>query len=98
MPRTLIFSDIHNDANALKRLMDIEDDYYFAAGDLVNWARGLDKMGEIMKARAEKMYVLPGNHESAGDIEGLCQRFGFVSFHEKVMKIGEMNVAGLGYS
>ena len=35
MPRALIFSDIHNDGKALEKLMDIEADYYFAAGDLV---------------------------------------------------------------
>ena len=98
MPRVLIFSDIHSDAKALEKLMDVEADYYFAAGDLVNWARGLDKMGEIMKRRADKLYVLPGNHESARDIEGLCERFGFVNLHERSMKIGTMNVAGLGYS
>jgi Icc-related predicted phosphoesterase len=98
MPRALIFSDIHNDSKALEKLMDIEADYYFAAGDLVNWARGLDKMGEVMKKRASRMYVMPGNHESARDIEGLCERFGFVNFHEQQMDVGEMRVAGLGYS
>ncbi len=41
----LIFSDIHNDVRALERLMEIEADYYFAAGDLVSWARGLDQNG-----------------------------------------------------
>jgi Icc-related predicted phosphoesterase len=98
MPRLLIFSDIHSDANALKRLMEIEADSYFAAGDLVNWARGLDKMGELMKTRAGKVYVIPGNHESAANIAQLCDRFGFVNFHEQTMQIGEMHVAGLGYS
>jgi hypothetical protein len=98
MPRALIFSDIHNDSKALEKLMDIEADYYFAAGDLVNWARGLDKMGELMKRRADKMYVLPGNHESAGDIEALCSRFGFMNFHGQSMLIGAAYVAGLGYS
>jgi uncharacterized protein len=98
MPRALIFSDLHNDAKALEELMEIEADYYFAAGDLVNWARGLDKMAEIMKRRADKMYVLPGNHESATDIEALCSNFGFVNFHEKTMQIGATHVAGLGYS
>jgi len=98
MPRALIFSDLHNDAKALEKLMDIDADYYFAAGDLVNWARGLDKMGEIMKCRADKMYVMPGNHESAQDIKALCARFGFVNFHEQTMRIGSTNVAGLGYS
>lgn len=98
MPLALIFSDIHNDSKALEKLMEIDADYYFAAGDLVNWARGLDKMGELMKKRADKMYVMPGNHESARDIEGLCERFGFKNFHDRSMEIGETHIAGLGYS
>src|SRR5580698_6067759 len=98
MPLALIFSDIHNDSKALEKLMDIEADYYFAAGDLVNWARGLDKMGELMKKRAGKMYVMPGNHEAAHDIEGLCERFGFTNFHGQSMEINGTHIAGLGYS
>ena len=98
MARALIFSDIHNDSKALEKLMDIEADYYFCAGDLVNWARGLEKMGELMKRRADRMYVLPGNHESTSDVESLCGQFGFVNFHEQAISIGSMHVAGLGYS
>jgi Icc-related predicted phosphoesterase len=98
MPRALIFSDIHNDARALQKLMEIEADYYFAAGDLVSWARGLDKMGELMRAKAERVYVLPGNHESESDIAGLCARFGFVNFHGKSMEAGGTYITGLGYS
>jgi Icc-related predicted phosphoesterase len=98
MPRLLVFSDIHNDARALEKLMQIEADYYFAAGDLVSWARGLDKMGEVMKPRAERMYVLPGNHESERDIAEFCARQGFVNFHGGTLEIGGIHVAGLGYS
>jgi uncharacterized protein len=98
MPRALIFSDIHNDARALEKLIDIEADYYFAAGDLVSWARGLDKMGEIMKRRADRMYVLPGNHESEKDIEAFCGRYGFVNFHGGTLEIAGVHVGGLGYS
>ncbi len=43
--RLLVFSDIHNDARALERLMAIEADFYFAAGDLVNWGRGSGQDG-----------------------------------------------------
>ena len=96
--KLLIFSDIHSDTRALERLMAMDADYYFCAGDLVNWARGLDAMGEIMKARADRLYVIPGNHESARDIEGLCARFGFTNFHEQTVEIGGKHVAGLGYS
>ena len=31
--KLLIFSDIHGDKAALEKLMNVEADYYFAAGD-----------------------------------------------------------------
>jgi hypothetical protein len=98
MTRALVFSDIHNDAAALRKLMQVEADYYFAAGDLVSWARGLDKMGEVMKPRGERVHVLPGNHESEADIATFCSRFGFVNFHGAAFEAGGMYIAGLGYS
>ena len=78
--------------------MAIEADYYFAAGDLVSWARGLDKMAEPMKRRAHRMYVLPGNHESEQNIADFCARHGFVNFHGATLDIAGTHVAGLGYS
>ena len=98
MPRLLIFSDIHNDRQALQSLMNIDADYYFAAGDLVSWARGLDKMAELMQRRAGQVYVLPGNHESERDIADFCERYGFVNFHGGTLDIGGNHIAGLGYS
>jgi len=93
-----IFSDIHTDWKTLERLLSVEADFYIAAGDQVTFQRGLDRCGEILKTRAGKMYVLPGNHESAADIESLCQRFGLYNFHEKSIQVGRWQVAGLGYS
>src|SRR6202451_3217259 len=98
MATALIFSNIHNNARALERLMEIEADYYFAAGDLVSWARGLDKMGEIMKRRAERVYVLPGNHESEKDIQDFCARYALHDFHGGTLAVGDVHIAGLGYS
>jgi len=98
MVKALIFSDIHNDKIALEKLMAIDADAYFAAGDLVSWARGLDKMGEVMKGRGDRVYVLPGNHESASDIAEFCERFGFVDFHGATAEVGGVRFAGLGYS
>jgi Icc-related predicted phosphoesterase len=98
MPRALIFSDIHNDSHALEKLMEIEADYYFAAGDLVSWARGLDKMGDVMKRRAGRMYVLPGNHESEQDIARFCERYGFTNFHGGTLQVADKHIAALGYS
>jgi Icc-related predicted phosphoesterase len=98
MVKVLLFSDIHNDRMALEKLMAIDADAYFAAGDLVSWARGLDKMGAVMRGRKDRVYVLPGNHESASDIAGFCERFGFRDFHGARAEIGGAHFAGLGYS
>ena len=96
--KLLIFSDIHGDQAALERLMDIDADYYFAAGDLANWGRGLEQLAPIVKRRAERMYVLPGNHESEADIARFAEKHGFHAFHGSTMKLSGYHVAGLGYS
>lgn len=96
--KLLIFSDIHNDLRALEKLAATEADYYFAAGDLVSWEKGLDACGEILKKRSDKVYVLPGNHETAGATARFCGRFGFHDFHGRSIQIGRYHVAGLGYS
>ena len=96
--KALIFSDIHNDWRALERLLEIEADYYFAAGDLVSWTRGLEKAGAILQRRGDRVYVLPGNHESASQIEDCCARYGLQPFHGRSIEAGGVHVAGLGYS
>ena len=98
MPRLLVFSDIHNDAKALAKLMETSADLYVAAGDLVSWARGLEKMAEPMQRHADRVWVMPGNHESEGDIAAFCDRHGFHKFHGHWFEIGGKRVAGLGYS
>jgi uncharacterized protein len=96
--KLLIFSDIHGKKSALETLMRIDADYYFADGDLANWGRGLEQLGPIMQPRAERMYVLPGNHESETDIARFCEEYGFHNFHGQSIRVGEFHVAGLGYS
>ena len=96
--KLLIFSDIHGDWRTLERLLSVEADYYIAAGDQVNWGKGLERCGEILKTRAGKVYVLPGNHESAAQIAHLCERHGLFDFHERSIQVGKWHVAGLGYS
>ena len=96
--KLLIFSDVHNDWKTLETLLGVQADYYFAAGDQVTWARGFDRCGEILARRADKVYVLPGNHESTEDVASMCARFGLHDFHERHIEIGPWHVAGLGYS
>ena len=96
--RLLVFSDIHNDWAALERLMQVEADYYFAAGDLVSWSRELDRCGRILSPRAERLYYLPGNHESAEVVSAVANKYGLHSFHGRHFEAGGYQIAGLGYS
>jgi hypothetical protein len=96
--KLLLFSDIHNDWKTLERLLAIEADYYIAAGDQVTWAKGIERCGQILKRRGDKVYVLPGNHESAEMVAGMCARHGLHDFHQRHFQAGRWNVAGLGYS
>jgi uncharacterized protein len=96
--RLLVFSDIHNDWKALESLLAIEADYYIAAGDQLTWSRGQDECGEILQSRGDRVYVLPGNHESAAQMAGMCARYGLHNFHERHIEAGAWHIAGLGYS
>jgi len=96
--RLLIFSDIHEDTRALERLMATPADYYIAAGDLAHFGRGLERCGEIMRPAGERVWVLPGNHESAQQIAAFCARFGFSDFHGRSFQAAGRHIAGLGYS
>ncbi|WP_321473357.1 metallophosphoesterase [uncultured Paludibaculum sp.] len=96
--KLLVFSDIHNDLAMLRRLMETDADYYVAAGDMVNWARGLDAIGPILQPKAPRVYVLPGNHEHADQIEAFCLKFGLNPLHGRHFQAGRRVVAGLGHS
>jgi uncharacterized protein len=96
--KLLVFSDIHGDYHALERLMEVDADHYVAAGDLTSWGRGLERCGDIMQRRGERVHVLPGNHESAELTGALCAKFGLRHFHGQSFQSEGLHVAGLGYS
>jgi hypothetical protein len=82
----------------LERILAVEADFYISAGDQVSWGRGLDRCGQILKTRGDKVWVLPGNHESASQIAAFCDQYGLNDFHQRQFSVGAWHVAGLGYS
>lgn len=78
--------------------MAMEADYYFVVGDLVDWGRHFEKMGPLLKKKGRKVYMLPGNHETASDVSVFCDQYGLNDFHEQHIQIDGYHVAGLGYS
>ena len=96
--KLLIFSDIHNDWKTMERLLQADADLYISAGDQGTWAKGLERAGEVLSTRGDKVYVLPGNHESAEQVAAMCARYGLNDFHQRHLQLGRWHVAGLGYS
>ncbi len=58
--------------------------------------------GQILKPLGERVWVLPGNHETREENKSFCEQYGFVDFHRQVRTLtsasGASNWAGLGYS
>jgi uncharacterized protein len=100
--KVLVFSDIHGDLRALERIAAQPADIYVAAGDLSNFGRGLDRCGEILEPLGEKVWSLPGNHETREQNKAFCDKYGLVDFHRQVRSLksasGVVQWAGLGYS
>ncbi|HSY60060.1 MAG TPA: metallophosphoesterase [Terriglobales bacterium] len=100
--KVLIFSDIHGDIRSLEKLVAQPADVYISAGDLSTFGKGLDRCGEVLKPLGEKVWVLPGNHESHDESRAFCERFGFFDFHRQTRTLtserGTTQWAGLGYS
>lgn len=96
--KILIFSDIHGDVRALARIVGQPADVYICAGDLATFGKGLEKCGKVLEPLGDKLWVLPGNHETDADIREFCGRFGFVDFHRRVLQTKSTPWAGLGYS
>jgi len=100
--KVLVFSDIHGDTCALERVMAQAADIYIAAGDLSTFGRSLERCGEILEPLGDRLWLLPGNHESHDQTRAICRRFGFLDFHRQVRSLdsaaGPVYWAGLGYS
>lgn len=93
-----IFSDIHGDTRTLERRLAEPADLYIAAGDLSTFRRGLEPCGKLLERLGERVWVLPGNHETDADIRDFCRRYGLVEFHRRVRELEGTHWAGLGYS
>ncbi len=96
--KVLLFSDIHGDVRALERLLRQSADVYIAAGDLSTFGRDLDNCAAALGPLGERLWLLPGNHETHDQTRALCERYGFIDFHRQIRALGGTHWAGLGYS
>ncbi|HKF52677.1 MAG TPA: metallophosphoesterase [Candidatus Acidoferrales bacterium] len=96
--RIQIFSDIHGDVKSLEKLLGVPADVYISAGDLTNFGKGHDTCGPILARQADRVWVIPGNHETIQQNQKFCADAGLVDFHQQVRQLDSTFWAGLGYS
>lgn len=94
----LVFGDIHQDFEALKRVVVKKADIYICHGDLSNLGKGLEEGGEILSPLRKRLWLMPGNNETREQTRALCKKHGFVDFHQRITKIDNFVFTGLGYS
>lgn len=92
----LVFCDIHQDWEALRKIVAKKAEIYICLGDLSNVGAGLEEAGKIMAPLKDKLWLLPGNNETPEQIGALCDKHGFLDFHQKVIEKEGFNLAGFG--
>lgn len=92
----LVFGDIHQDWEALRKIVVQKADIYICLGDLSNRGNGLEKAGEILAQLKERLWLIPGNNETWEQTKDLCKKHGFIDFHQKVIDKSSFTLAGFG--
>jgi len=74
MPQLLLFSDVHSDLDACRRLVDRapEADVVVGAGDFCVARRNLETTIDVLAAIDTPTVVVPGNAESAEELRAAC--------------------------
>lgn len=99
MPRLLLFSDVHSDHEACRRLVDRAPtvDIVVGAGDFCVARRGLEETISVLSAIDVPTVLVPGNSESAGELRAACQNWDAARvLHGEETTIQEIPFFGLG--
>lgn len=94
--KLLVFGDLHQDWQALRKITAKKADYYICLGDPSNAGQGLEEAAKIMAPLGDKLWLIPGNNETQDQIKALSEKYGFIDFHEKIIEKNGFNLAGLG--
>lgn len=96
--KVFVFADIHHDWPALKEATKKDIDLFIFLGDLTNLGEGLKEGAKILAPLKDKLWIMPGNNETADQIKNICHKHGFFNFHRKMKKVADYFLAGLGCS
>ncbi|MBG98379.1 serine/threonine protein phosphatase [bacterium] len=75
--RLLVFSDVHVDLNAAKRLVELSSsvDIVLGAGDFSSNHQGLEKTINVLSGIKKPLLMVPGNNESFHELSRVSSQF-----------------------
>ncbi len=75
--RLLVFSDVHVDLNAAKRLVELSCsvDIVLGAGDFSSNHQGLEKTINVLSGIKKPLLMVPGNNESFHELSRVSSQF-----------------------
>lgn len=91
--KILAFSDTHLHKKCLDLIKENSKkvDFLICAGDISWFSRGLKEVLKDLDTSIDKpIYIIPGNHEEATQLEEICKNFKHVQYvHKKAKRIGD---------
>lgn len=97
--RLLLFSDLHRDLQAARRLVERSSgaDVAVAAGDLATIHRGLPEIVGVLRELACPTVLVPGNGETLAELRDACGGWaGATVLHGSGAEVGGRSFYGLG--
>jgi uncharacterized protein len=97
--KLLLFSDLHPDTAAARRLVERARgaDVVVGAGDFANIRARLDACLEVLRSIDRPAVLVPGNHESAEELAHACLGWGHAQvLHGSGVQIGGVTFFGIG--
>src|SRR5437588_11405880 len=97
--RFLLFSDLHCNAEAARRLVERAGttDVLVGAGDVANMRRGIEVCIDVLRAVDRPAVLVPGNGESFEELQAACRDWPQARvLHGTGVEIGGVPFFGLG--
>ena len=97
--KLLLFSDLHRDVQAARRLVERSAgaDVVVGAGDFATMRRGIEQTIDVLKAMEKPAVLVPGNNESEAELEAACRGWSSVHLlHGSGITIDGVSFWGLG--
>ncbi len=97
--KLLLFSDLHRDAQAARRLVNMADDadVVVGAGDFATARHGIEQVLDVLQEIACPTVLVPGNAESCAELTAACAGWSSAHvLHGTGTKIAGVDFFGLG--